>query len=77
MFNLIYLQSDYVFAETVENIKTIEIVFKPQNVMDPIEVEELSVHACGEVTTTTAAMTRMFQKHIQSITLSMFQSLQL
>ena len=50
----IHLQGKFVFDETTPGVKTIEIIFTPTDGTSPIPVKSISVHACGEPTTTGA-----------------------
>ena len=47
-------QGKFVLDKDVPNVKSIEITFIPENPSMPIRVESISVHACGEPTTTGA-----------------------
>ena len=53
-FEKIIQQGKFVVDEDVDNVKIIEITFTPEDPDSPIAVDELSVHACGEPTTTGA-----------------------
>ena len=50
----IHLQGKFVFDETTPGVKTIEIIFTPTDGTSPIPVKSISLHACGEPTTTGA-----------------------